>query len=367
MGAIVEIFRNFGPEYMTLYPDMPLQHKKTIEAIINCRSGSYGVAVYQCDNCGTKHLIDRSCGNRHCPQCQYQKSRQWLEAQLNKRLPGAHFLLTFTLPEQLRLFCRDHQEAAYGAMFRASAGAIKKLAKDPRFIGADLPGFTAVLHTWGRQIQYHPHLHFICPAGGLSPDRTKWLPAHNTFYLPVKALSKIFRAKFRDEMAKRGLLHKIDASCWQIAWNINCQPIGDSEATLKYLAPYIFRVAISDSRIVAVKDRMVTFSYQKKGSNRNRKTTLDVIEFIRRFLQHVLPAGLMKVRHYGFMSSNCTVSITRLRLLILTSLKISGLSLTDLSTIKPKPALPKPICPTCGGILLYLFSLIPGRPCRGPT
>jgi len=182
-----------------------------------------------------------------------------------------------------------------------------------------------------------------------------------------KPCPKSSQAKFRDEMAKRGLLHKIDASCWQTAWNINCQPIGDSEATLKYLAPYIFRVAISDSRIMAVKDRMVTFSYKKKGSNRNRKTTLDVIEFIRRFLQHVLPAGLMKARHYGFISSNCTVSITRLRLLILTSLKISGLSLTDLSTIKPKPALPKPICPTCGGILLYLFSLIPGRPCRGPT
>jgi len=105
MGAITGIFRNFGPEYTALYPDMPIQHKKTIDAIINCRSGVYGVAVYQCDNCGTKHLIDRSCGNRHCPQCQYQKSRQWLEAQLDKRLPGAHFLLTFTLPEQLRLFC----------------------------------------------------------------------------------------------------------------------------------------------------------------------------------------------------------------------------------------------------------------------
>lgn len=172
----------------------------------------------------------------------------------------------------------------------------------------------------------------------------------------------------KDEMAKRGLLHKIDASCWQIAWNINCQPIGDSEATLKYLAPYIFRVTISDSRIVAVKDRMVTFSYEKKGSNRNRKTTLDVIKFIL-----TLSPACSACRPYEGPALRlheqipCTVSITRLRLLILTSLKISGLSLTDLSTIKPKPALPKPICPTCGGILLYLFSLIPGRPCRGPT
>jgi len=278
MGAIAKIFRTFGPEYLARYPDMLLQHKKIVDAIIKCRSGQYGVAVYQCDSCGKKHYIDRSCGNRHCPQCQYHKSRQWLEAQLNRRLP-----------------------------------------------------------------------------------------AGNTFYLPVKALSKIFRAKFKAEMTRRGLLHKIDPSCWQIAWNVNCQAIGDSEATLKYLAPYIFRVAISDSRIMIVKDRTVTFSYRKKGSNRNRKVTLDVIEFIRRFLQHVLPTGFMKVRHYGFMNSNCTVSLARLRLIILAGLQNIRLCLTDLSAIKPKPALPKPLCPACGGFLLYLFSLIPVRPCRGPT
>jgi hypothetical protein len=319
MGAITEIFRTFGPEYLTRYPDMPLPHKKTIEAIINCRSGHYGAAVYQCNSCGTKHLIDRSCGNRHCPQCQYHKSRQWLEAQLDRRLPGNHFLLTFTVPEQLRPFCRSHQEAAYGAMFTSSADAIKKLAKDPRFIGTDLPGFTAVLHTWGRQVQYHPHLHFIVPAGGLSTDRKKWLPAGNAFYLPVRALATIYRAKFKTEMATQGLLPQIDPRVWHIAWNVNCQAIGGSETTLKYLAPYIFRVAISNSRIMNVKERTVTFSYRKKDSNRVRKVTLDVLEFIRRFLQHVLPTGFMKVRHYGFMSTNCAVSLARLRLLILDS------------------------------------------------
>ena len=157
----------------------------------------------------TKHLIDRSCGNRHCPQCQYHKSRQWLEAQLDRRLPGNHFLLTFTVPEQLRPFCRSHQEAAYGALFAASAGAIKKMAKDPRFIGADLPGFTAVLHTWGRQIQFHPHIHYIVPGGGLSKDRSEWLASRADFYLPVKALSPIFRAKFKEQMNKAGLLPRL--------------------------------------------------------------------------------------------------------------------------------------------------------------
>ncbi|RJQ69365.1 MAG: transposase [Desulfobacteraceae bacterium] len=367
MGAITEIFRFFGPEYLSRYPDMPDQHRKTINAIINCRSGAYGVAVYQCCGCGKSHHIDRSCGNRHCPQCQYHKSRQWLEKQLDRRLPGQHFMLTFTVPEQLRPFCRSHQGAAYGALFKAASESIKKLAKDPRFIGTDLPGFTGVLHTWGRQVQYHPHLHFIVPAGGISADRKKWLTAGNAFYLPVKALSKIFRAKFKSEMQSHALLEQIDPAVWQIAWNVNCQAVGDSEATLKYLAPYIFRVAISDSRIVAVEGRAVTFSCRKKESNRLRKTTLDALEFIRRFLQHVLPAGFMKVRHYGFMSSNCAFSLARLRLLILATLQGLRLNFSALSNHRKKLESPLPTCPSCGCALRYLFSLIPLRPCRGPT
>lgn len=366
MVAITQIFRTFGDEYLARFPHPPVQHKKTIDAIVNCRSGSYGVAVYRCGGCGKERLIDRSCGNRHCPQCQYHKSRNWLDIQLERRLPGGHFLLTFTVPDKLRPFCRSNQTAAYGGMFKASSWSIKKLAKDPRFIGADLPGFTAVLHTWGRQMQYHPHLHLIVPAGGVSPDRKKWMASRNNFYLPVRALSRIFKAKFKDEMARRGLLDKIDPAIWKIDWNVNCQPIGDSGAALKYLAPYIFRVAISDSRIVAVKERNVVFSYRKKGSNRPRHVCLDAMEFIRRFLQHVLPPGFMKIRHYGFMSSNCSVPLARLRLLILDHLKMQ-ISLADLLPVKPKPAMPKPICPVCGGCLCYLFSLIPDRSCRGST
>jgi hypothetical protein len=271
------------------------------------------------------------------------------------------------VPEQLRGFCRSHQDAAYDALFQAAADAIKKLALDPRFIGTDLPGFTSVLHTWGRQMQYHPHLHLIVPAGGVSPDRKRWLASRNNFYLPVRALSQIFRAKFKDEMFSCNLLAEIDPSVWQMDWNVNSQSIGDCAAALKYLAPYIFRVAISNSRIIDVKDRSVSFSYRKKGSNRLRHATLDVLEFIRRFLQHVLPAGFMKVRHYGFMSASCALTLARLRLLILEYLKELQFSLDDLAPSEPKPPMPKPVCPSCGGALLYLFSLIPGKLCRGST
>ena len=203
MGAITNIFRTFAPEYLQRFPNLPEQHKKVIDAIINCRSGNFGVAVYRCEGCEKIHYIDRSCGNRHCPQCQYHKSRDWLESQLSRRLPGEHFMLTFTMPEQIRPFCRSHQRAAYEALFKAASQSIKKLARDPRHIGADLPGFTGVLHTWGRQLQYHPHLHFIVPAGGLSKNRKKWLTAGNDFYLPVRALSKIFKAKFKAERGSK--------------------------------------------------------------------------------------------------------------------------------------------------------------------
>ncbi len=367
MGAITEIFRAFGPEYMGRYPHLPQQHRKVIAAIINCRSGEYGAAFYRCESCGQRHQVDRSCGNRHCPQCQYHKTRQWLKAQLEKSLPVKHTMLTFTVPALIKFFCRANQQAVYGAMFKASSGSIKALVKDPRFVGTDLPGFTGVLHTWGRMLPYHPHIHYIIPAGGLSPDRKKWITARNSFYLPVRALSKIYRAKFKAEMEKLGLLNRIDPGAWATDWVVNCQAVGNPEASLKYLAPYIFRVAISDSRILAVKDRKVTFCYRKTGSRRLRKTIMDVMGFISRFLQHVLPEGFMKVRHYGFMNANCAVTIRELRQMVVTCLKDITLLLSDEAQQSSHSTWQGPFCSGCGGRLIYLFCIIPGRTCReGP-
>ncbi|MFC1524745.1 transposase [Thermodesulfobacteriota bacterium] len=365
MGAITEIFRTFGPEYLRKYPNLPGQHRKVINAIINCRSGEYGVAFYHCEGCGKRHQIDRSCGNRHCPQCQYHKTRQWLEAQLKKSLPVNHTMLTFTMPALIRLFCRANQQATYGAMFKASSESIKALVKDPRFVGTDLPGFTGVLHTWGRQLPYHPHIHYIIPAGGLSSDRRKWIPARNSFYLPVRALSKIFRAKFKAEMQRLRLIDHIDPLVWDAEWIVNCQAVGNPEASLKYLAPYIFRVAISDNRILAVQDRKVTFFYRKSGSRRLRKISLNVMDFISRFLQHVLPAGFMKVRHYGFMNANCAVTIRDLRQMVVVCIRDLTLLLSD-EPEQPTPTTWQgPFCSGCGGRLVYLFSIIPGISCRG--
>jgi hypothetical protein len=356
MGKLSELFRTFGPEYLATYgADIPAGHRKALQALMACRTDACGVVGYTCSQCGEPHWTFGSCGNRHCPQCQHHKSQAWLAARLQQALPGHHFLLTFTVPEALRPFLRSHQRAGYGALFAASADALKALARDPRHIGGDLPGFFGVLHTWGRQLTYHPHIHYVVPGGAVSTPDGTWHPSRVDFYLPVRALSQIYRAKFRDAMHRLGLFQAIPAAVWTIDWNVNCQAVGASEASLQYLAPYVFRVAITDSRIVKIADRTVWFRYRKPGSQRLRTLALDVLEFLRRFLQHVLPAGFMKIRYYGFLNANC--ALPRERLVALIELA-SGFTFAPVSATAPEP-LPPLLCPQCGGRLVYRWTLRP--------
>ena len=355
MTTINEIFRSFGPEYLERFSQgMPNAHRKVIDAILACRTEACGVALYECEKCGQLHRVHRSCGNRHCPTCQYQKSRQWLEKRMKRQLPGHHFMLTFTVPERLRRFIRKNQRTAYAGLFKASSEAIKKLALDEKYIGGDLPGFLGVLHTWGRTLEYHPHIHYIVPGGALSSTDGLWHSSRVDFYLPVKALSQIFRAKFRDAMRDAGLFDQIPPEVWEIDWIVNSQAVGSSEASLKYLAPYVFRVAISNSRILKVENRTVFIRYRKSHSHRLRTLALEVMEFIRRFLQHVLPTGFMKVRYYGFMNPNCAVSLDRISTLIELSYGFNvALPNADLEPWQPI------ICPACGGTLRLRSLLLP--------
>jgi hypothetical protein len=194
-------------------------------------------------------------------------------------------------------------------LFDASSAAIKALAADPKYVGTTQCGFFGVLHTWGRTLDYHPHVHYVVPGGGISADGTQWLPSRADFFVPVGALSVLFRAKFRAALGRAGLLSQVDPAVWRQDWVVHSKAVGDGRASLKYLAPSVFRVAISDRRIVACDDGEVTFSYRRSGSNRWRRMTVDAFEFIRRFLQHVLPSGFQKVRHFGFLSANSQVSL----------------------------------------------------------
>jgi len=357
MTTITDIFRQFGPEYIDCFSvSMPDHHHKVIRAIMKCRTPEYGMTFYKCEGCGELHSYYRSCGNRHCPSCQINKSHAWLEKQLNRQVPGHHFMITFTVPSQIRMFIRSNPKTCYSALFKASSQALMILAAEKKYIGGDLPGFFGVLHTWGRQLQYHPHIHYVVPGGALCRKSGLWLSSRIDFYVHIVRLSRTFRALFKKEMSKAGLLSDILGSVWKIDWNVNIQAVGKSRRTVKYLAPYVFKVAISNSRITGLDDRTVSFKYKVKNSNRMRNTALDVMEFIRRFLQHVLPTGFMKVRYYGFLHPCSKVSLTDIRALIELSYGFN-VELPDEEQKSNSEYVHK--CPTCGEKLIYSYSILP--------
>jgi predicted RNA-binding Zn-ribbon protein involved in translation (DUF1610 family) len=313
MVEMADIFRRYGPQYRAKYGDRMLpSHRKAMRVIERCRTAALGGHLYVCDECGETEYLYHSCRNRHCPKCQNAKAQQWLEQQQDLLLPVPHFLLTVTLPSELRCVARSHQKLVYDLFFRASAAAMQHLARAPRFVGGQM-GMVGVLHTWGRNLRYHPHIHFLVPGGGLATDGQTWLPTRKGFLLPVKALSRIVRAKFRDALRQTSLFALAPASIWRQAWVVHCQPVGNGLTALKYLAPYIFRVAISNNRILKLAEGKVTFRYRTTDTGKLKTCSLPAEEFIRRFLQHVLPKGFVKVRYYGFLSSGCRQRLAAIR------------------------------------------------------
>lgn len=354
MTTIKEIFAAFAPEYIDRFaPNIPANHLKVIDAVLSCRTRDKGWTVYTCKACGKDHVVFRSCGNRHCPACQNHKTRDWLQSQCERQSGGHHFMVTFTVPDSLRGVIRSNQRGCYGAMFKASSYAIKKLSPDTKYLGGDLPGFFGVLHTWGRTLQYHPHIHYIVPGGAYSQNDGTWQPSRLDYFLPEAALAKIFKARFLDLMKKSRLLHRVSFEARCKDWNVDCKPVGSGFESVKYLAPYVFKTGISNSRIVKVENRTVYYRVKKAKSRRWRTRPMEVIEFMRRFLQHVLPTGFMKVRYYGFLHPACAISLDQIRLAIEMALGEKQIR------IKITIAKFKPHCPDCGGDLEYVCSVLP--------
>jgi hypothetical protein len=356
MPEMADIFRRYGPEYLHRFgQDMLPSHRRAMQDIQSCRTPALGGHVFSCDHCGHQEYAYHSCRNRNCPKCHAHDTEQWLAARRKELLPVPYFHVVFTLPEELRHLVRSHQKTLYGLLMKAAAESLIKLAADPHYVGG-LVGILSVLHTWTPTQVYHPHVHCLVPGGGVDEGGT-WRPARENYLVCVKALSKIFCAKFRDGIAELLPELTVAVGVWKKKWVVYCKPtVQGADQVLAYLGRYVHRIAITNGRILSMDDGNVTFRYKRTQDSTWKTMTLDAYEFIRRFLQHVLPAGVHKVRYFGLWHPS------RRRLLRQVQLVLA----TETSAPMPTPAQPKPAtssgehswegrpCPCCRqGVLIW--------------
>jgi predicted Zn-ribbon and HTH transcriptional regulator len=311
---LADIFRTSGADFLKTH-NLCADQLKAFHAIENCRTSALGGHTDQCSHCGYSRPSYNSCRNRHCPKCQSTKKIQWVDKLSANLPPVRHFHVVFTVPPCLNAIFYLNQGKAYDLLFKAAARALLQCAANPSLLGAQA-GAVGVLHTWGQTLVYHPHIHMIVPAGGLSPDQMEWIPSSKKFFLPVKLLSNVFRGilcrlieaavskgeiLLPDNMADYASLKSI---CYRKNWVVYCQkPFAGPEGIIRYLGNYTHRVAISNHRIEAFENNKVTFSYTDyKSDSLQKSMTLDANEFIRRFLQHILPCGFYKIRYFGILA-----------------------------------------------------------------
>jgi len=353
-----------------------------MQHIIDCRTPVFGGEVYFCESCHVFRYSYHSCKDRHCPKCGNDNNGEWLAKQRAMLLPAPYFLVTFTVPHTLRAVALRYPKLFYTAMFHAAAETMLTLGHDPKYIGGQL-GFFGVLHTWQRNLEHHPHLHFIVAGGGLSDDGNVWLPAQNKFFLPVHSMSIIFRAKLRDALKKEPeLFAQILPEIWEQIrkkkkkrkkrWVVHCESVGSGEHAVEYLSRYVFRVALSNASLQKMENGNVTFRYQERETKQYKMRTVTAEEFIRLFLQHVLPLGFCKVRYYGFLSARHLLRLLKVRELLkvgfiknefLKSESAKNESITENNGECQEKALAHRIlcCPQCKGEMQWTYAIEPTR------
>lgn len=306
MLDLADIIRAAGPAYRQAHGARLLpSHRRALDDLATCRTAARGGHLWQCDHCGHTQYRYHSCRNRHCPTCHGAQTRRWLALHRARLLPCPYFLVTFTLPQALRAIARAHQRAVYDALLRAAAQTLLTLAADPQHLGAR-PAILTVLHTWTQDLRYHPHVHVLITGGGLAPDGTRWVPTpHADFLFPGYVLSRVFRSKMRAALRRAGLLDHVSPDPWTHDWVVHVQPAGAGQRVLEYLGRYVFRIAITNRRIERFDEGRVTFRYRDRRTGHLARRTLPAPTFLARFLQHVLPRGFAKVRHYGLASPTC--------------------------------------------------------------
>lgn len=365
---VSDILRAHGPAYRRANAGhLSLPQLKVMSSIEACRTEALGGHVAACTKCDHQHIAYNSCKNRHCPKCQGPAARDWMAARTDDLLPVEYFHLVFTLPAEIARIAFWNKKAVYGLLFKASAETVRTIAADPKRLGARV-GLTSVLHTWGSAMTHHPHVHMIVPGGGLSPGGSQWVACKPGFFLHVRVLSRLFRRLFIEGL---NALHRMgdlaffgdltglaDASAFaawlapfrKSEWVVYSKPpFGGPEAVLAYLSRYTHRIAISNSRLVSADTQTVAFrwkDYRIKRGDRMKVMRLDIHEFIRRFLIHVLPDGFHRIRHYGLLASAARkTNIAKIRTLLGSDVAAQD----DTSTTDAIPLTLREPCPDCGG------------------
>lgn len=341
------------------------QQLSVLRALKDCRTAALGGHVDSCSQCGHQAISYNSCRNRHCPKCQAQARQRWLAAREKEAFGVPYFHVVFTLPHELNPLCDRNAKLVYDLLFRVSAETMLEVAADPKHLGAQI-GFLSILHTWGQNLSLHPHVHCVVPAGGFAPDRQRWIHPRYAFFLPIKVLGKVFRGKFLEGLRRAYRRKKLDLGgatthlahaprfqafahkLFGLDWVVYAKPaFGGPAAVLRYLGRYTHRVAISNHRLTAFDGERVTFRWKDYAhGNKKRLMTLSATEFLRRYVQHILPRGFVRIRQYGYLASHCRAA----------SLTLGRKLLADV----PRPVAAESVpasgpswnCPHCGATML---------------
>lgn len=340
LAAVIDTFKaDFLAKY---HHNLNSDHLRALSALTRCRTQASLKMQVQCQGCDHQVLMPHSCGHRHCPHCQHHESEQWLKRQIGRLVPAEYFLLTFTLPAELRALAFAHQNIVYDLLMRASWETVRTFSENDKKLQGT-PGAIAVLHTNTRRLDYHPHVHLVMPAGAIDATRKLWRTKRggdkSGFLFSHKALAKVFRAKVLAGLAAAGL--SLPAR-YPKAWIVDCKSVGDGEKALVYLGRYLYRGVIKESDIVACGEGQVSFRFKNAKTGKVELRTVTGAQFIWLVLQHVLPKGLRRARNFGFLHPNCKRLITLLHVLL------RFIPITALAAIKPRPPVP---CPCCGAAM----------------
>lgn len=317
--SVHQLIGRLAPDYLQRFgASMPGRQRQVLRKILSCRTPALGGQLYQCPNCPGFEYRYHSCNDRHCPQCGQTDTDAWLQRQKARLLlPTPYFLVTFTVPEALRLFIRSHLRIALDLFFAVSSRALQDLAGNPRRLGAQL-GMLGVLHTWARSLIFHPHIHYLIPGGGLSPDGRTWVAARGNFLLHHKALGAHVRTLFKERLRKEHplLFAQVSADVWENPWNVGVQAAGSGENALRYLSRYVFKTATANRQVKVLPEGKVVWTFRQSKTRQSTSIQLDPLQFLSRFLQHVLPPHFARVRSFGWFAPAAKERLNRVRALL---------------------------------------------------